>query len=642
MSKMVDLTTMTASGMADEDRLLIHDEDAGTGGTDRTITVDEIFKRPLSPAVIVSGETVTTLESAVRKLNEKKQNQTLSTSISIDGTSVSTVETALGQLNTAKQNKNLSAPVTVAGVQNTTVEGALSALAETDSSPTAGSLKPVTSGGVKAALDLKTDSSLLGAANGIATLDEGGKVPSTQLPSYVDDVLEYENLAAFPATGESGKIYVAKDTNRTYRWGGTAYTEISESLALGETASTAYAGDKGKANADAIATLQTDKQDSTLATPVTVDGTERTTVEAAIGALNAYADKKLEQYSSLPLASAELVGKIVQYTGADTGVLTNGYFYVCKEGETAGTYEWVQKVVQRDISVDSGLDGTSTNPVENRAVTEAVNSKLTVTATMPTASEEYKGKQILYVGPSTTTLNKGGVYECGEVAGTDPTEYEWTLISANPLEFNSEDFEVENNEVSLAAGKKIKTFLSTQAEWDALSTAEKTVYDICDLKDDVAGGDLIVSDTVTEGDLNPVTSSAVATAIHTLLASTIAEKYGLIFVEFTTSTSEAVWVAVKTANYFAIQLTATWNTYGIGTVCVYRNGPGADINGYFIASDNTSTQLTFSEGVSNTFAGFYNIKYENSVLYIGRATADTVVRANIVRGINLMPGAQIV
>lgn len=85
-----------------------------------------------------------------------------------------------------------------------------------------------------------------GAANGVASLDETGKVPAAQLPSYVDDVLEFDNQAGFPKTGESGKIYVAKDTNKTYRWSGSAYAEISASLALGETASTAFAGDKGK------------------------------------------------------------------------------------------------------------------------------------------------------------------------------------------------------------------------------------------------------------------------------------------------------------------------------------------------------------------------------------------------------------
>lgn len=68
-----------------------------------------------------------------------------------------------------------------------------------------------------------------GVANGYASLDAGGKVPSAQLPSYVDDVIEAANLAAFPVTGETGKIYVALDTNKTYRWSGSAYVEISAS-----------------------------------------------------------------------------------------------------------------------------------------------------------------------------------------------------------------------------------------------------------------------------------------------------------------------------------------------------------------------------------------------------------------------------
>ena len=73
-----------------------------------------------------------------------------------------------------------------------------------------------------------------------------GTVSSSQLPSYVDDVLEYTSKSSFPSTGESGKIYVATDTNLTYRWSGSAYVEISQSIALGETSSTAYRGDRGK------------------------------------------------------------------------------------------------------------------------------------------------------------------------------------------------------------------------------------------------------------------------------------------------------------------------------------------------------------------------------------------------------------
>lgn len=85
-----------------------------------------------------------------------------------------------------------------------------------------------------------------GMSGGVAELDDGGKVPSTQLPSYVDDVLEFAKLSDFSTTGETGKIYIAKDTNKQYRWSGSDYVEISKSIALGETSATAYRGDRGK------------------------------------------------------------------------------------------------------------------------------------------------------------------------------------------------------------------------------------------------------------------------------------------------------------------------------------------------------------------------------------------------------------
>lgn len=91
-------------------------------------------------------------------------------------------------------------------------------------------LTSISSGDVTTALGYTPENPAnKGAANGYASLDSGGKVPSSQLPSYVDDVLEYANLAAFPATGSSGIIYVAADTNKAYRWSGSAYVEISAS-----------------------------------------------------------------------------------------------------------------------------------------------------------------------------------------------------------------------------------------------------------------------------------------------------------------------------------------------------------------------------------------------------------------------------
>jgi hypothetical protein len=104
-------------------------------------------------------------------------------------------------------------------------------------------------------LDSKLNSSLKGAKSGLAELDANGLVPTSQLPSFVDDVIEgylysskfYSDSAHTTAiTGETGKIYVDLSTNKTYRWSGSAFVTISDTIALGETSSTAYRGDRGK------------------------------------------------------------------------------------------------------------------------------------------------------------------------------------------------------------------------------------------------------------------------------------------------------------------------------------------------------------------------------------------------------------
>lgn len=108
---------------------------------------------------------------------------------------------------------------------------------------------------LKGILDTKIPLAQKGAAGGIAELDQGGKVPTVQLPSFVDDVVEgylsggklYKEAAhTTQITGETGKIYVDMATNKTYRWSGSAFVEISASLALGTTSATAFRGDQGK------------------------------------------------------------------------------------------------------------------------------------------------------------------------------------------------------------------------------------------------------------------------------------------------------------------------------------------------------------------------------------------------------------
>ena len=126
----------------------------------------------------------------------------------------------------------------------------------------------------------KLDSSLKGAASGLAELDATGKVPSSQLPSYVDDVIDgyyydghfySDSTHQTEITGETGKVYVDVATNITYRWSGSAFVPIGSDLALGETSSTAYRGDRG-ADAYAAAVTNVDSTPTANSTHLVTSG----------------------------------------------------------------------------------------------------------------------------------------------------------------------------------------------------------------------------------------------------------------------------------------------------------------------------------------------------------------------------------
>lgn len=182
--------------------------------------------------------------------------------------------------------------------------------------------------------------SQIGSTNGVAGLGSDGKVPSAQLPSYVDDVEEYATALSFPATGESGKIYVALDTNKIYRWSGSNYVVIGGDLALGETASTAYAGNKGKANADAIAgILDGTSIDSFSDVETALNGKQATISDLATIRSGAAAGATAYQKPSTGIPKTDLASDVQTSLGkADTALqshqsLANYY----QTGDTAET-----------------------------------------------------------------------------------------------------------------------------------------------------------------------------------------------------------------------------------------------------------------------------------------------------------------
>ena len=172
------------------------------------------------------------------------------------------------------------------------------------------------------------NSALKGANSGIAELDASGKVPSSQLPSYVDDVLEYNGSANFPGTGEAGKIYVDTEANTSYRWSGSQYVKVASDLSLGTTSSTAYRGDYGAA-AYAAAVTNVDSAP-------TADSTHLVTSGGVASAISGFYTKPSSGIPSTDLASGvipdltnyalkETIETISSTTPSITGVANTVY-----------------------------------------------------------------------------------------------------------------------------------------------------------------------------------------------------------------------------------------------------------------------------------------------------------------------------
>lgn len=203
-------------------------------------------------------------------------------------------------------------------------------------------------------------SSAKGTANGVAELDGNGLVPSSQLPSFVDDVVEYASAAGFPVPGENGKIYVAMDTNLSYRWSGSAYVEISPSLALGTTESTAYRGDRG----------QTAYEHAT-------DASRLTTAKTS-GLYKIAATAEGHVASATPVTKSDITAlgipaQDTTYSEATTSA--SGLMSASDKSKLNGIEAQANKTI-----VDSSFSTTSTNPVQNKMITTALAGKADTSA----------------------------------------------------------------------------------------------------------------------------------------------------------------------------------------------------------------------------------------------------------------------
>ena len=235
--------------------------------------------------------------------------------------------------------------------------------------------------------DAQVKRSEMGVANGVATLDSNGKIPSAQIPGSYDDVKEgylyngsfyYDAEHTQEITPASDMVYVDKSTNKTYRWSGTQYVVIGSDLALGETSSTAYRGDRGKVAYDFSQDPYTSNpaMNGTASSGSSTKWAKGDHVHPSDTSREAVANKKTSwsstvsdtNYPSEKLVKDSLDNKVDKVSGK--GLSTNDYTTADKD-KLAGISTGANKVQSSSTNGNIKIDGTETTVYTHPTTTAA-------------------------------------------------------------------------------------------------------------------------------------------------------------------------------------------------------------------------------------------------------------------------------
>lgn len=358
-----------------------------------------------------------------------------------------------------------------------------------------------------------------GVANGIVPLDGNALIPAIYLPSYVDDVLEFANLAAFPVTGSNGIIYVALDTNKTYRWSGSVYIEISPSEV------TSVFGRSGAVSA------QNGDYTASQVTNVPAGNIAATTVQAAINELDS--EKQPIDATLTALAAFNSNGIVVQ-TAADTftsravaagtgvtvtdgnGVAGNPTVAISNTGVAAATYGSAAQVpvvaVNAQGQITSATNTTIAIPASqvtdfNEAAQDATGAMVTTTASVALAYND---------GANTisATVVQSGV-DHGSISGlADDDHAQYALLAGRSGGQSLTGGTAASNNLSLSStsnGTKGKILLGANAALDEVNTrlgiGNATPESLLHLQENNVRFNVSANSTTTSGAVNAVVAS---------------------------------------------------------------------------------------------------------------------------------------
>ncbi len=222
-----------------------------------------------------------------------------------------------------------------------------------------------------------------------------GTIPSGCLPSYVDDVLEYEGFNKFPKTGETGKIYTDTTTNKIYRWGGSSYVVISDSLALGTTSSTAYRGDLGN---EAHSWASTAKAHADAHGSAYSSGLYKITTNYAGHVTNATAVAKSDITGlGIPSADTHYTAKLVTSVGNS---------FPTPNVQTTNGTTFLNLIENGEVKSSHQIKGAGGTIVEADA-----NGVITITSTDTNTDTKYSAGTGLTLSGTTFNLAASGVVE---------------------------------------------------------------------------------------------------------------------------------------------------------------------------------------------------------------------------------------